>query len=143
MRLNLRLVKASQFFQQFKLDVRHKSEKENIITNTLSRLVNINVGLTNPGYLELDALFTYNATFVKIYSTLILRILAGYKADAYWSYLQRQIQVNEELNLNKTLLPFIISSVPILDTDLYMNLYPEDAPEGPFPHCLEAFDMPQ
>ena len=38
MRLNLRLVRASQFLQQFKLDVRHKSGKEHIVPDALSRL---------------------------------------------------------------------------------------------------------
>ena len=36
MRLNLRLVHASQFLQQFKLDVRHKPGKEHIVADALS-----------------------------------------------------------------------------------------------------------
>lgn len=42
MRLNLRLVQASQFLQQFKLDIRHKPRKERIILNTLRHLTSVN-----------------------------------------------------------------------------------------------------
>lgn len=83
MRLNLRFVKASQFLQQFKLDVWHKPNKEYIISDSLNHLTSINVGYTNLFYSELDALFIYNITFVKIYPSLISRILAGYKDNKY------------------------------------------------------------
>ena len=83
MRLNLQLVRASQFLQQFKLDVRHKPGKEHIIPDALSQLASANVGQANPSYSELDALFTYNTTLVEIHPELISRILAGYEADDY------------------------------------------------------------
>lgn len=43
-RLNLRLVRVSQFFQQFKFKVRHKPGKIYIIPDALSRLANFNIG---------------------------------------------------------------------------------------------------
>ena len=88
MRLNLRFVRASQFLQQFKLDVRHKPGKEYIIPDILSRLASSNIGTTEPSYFELDALFLYNTTLVEIHPTLVSRIIAGYNADAWWSRLQ-------------------------------------------------------
>ena len=87
--MNLRLVRASQFLQQFKLDVRHKPGKEHISPNPLSRLASANVGCTDPSYFELDALFTYNTTVIKIYLGLVSRILAGYEDDEYWARLYR------------------------------------------------------
>lgn len=77
-KINLRLVKASQFLQQFKLDVWYKPGKEQIIFDTLSRLASTNVGCTYYFYSELDALFTYNATLVKIYFNLVSKILTSY-----------------------------------------------------------------
>lgn len=56
MKLNLKLVQASQFFQQFKLEVCHKLEKEYVILNALSRLLSTNIALINPHHLELDTL---------------------------------------------------------------------------------------
>lgn len=81
MRLNLRLVRVSQFLQQFILEVRHKLGKEHIIPDTLSRLTSSNTGQADPQHSELDALFTYNTMLVELHPTLISRILAGYKAD--------------------------------------------------------------
>ena len=83
MRMNLRLVRASQFLQQFKLDVRHKPGKEYIIPDALSRLASTNVGCTDPSYSELNALFTYNTTLIEIHPGLVSRILAGYEDDKY------------------------------------------------------------
>ena len=82
MRLNLRLIQASQFLQQFKLDVCHKLGKEYIIPNALNHLASTKMCHTNLQHSELDVLFTYNATLVKIYPVLVSRILAGYKADS-------------------------------------------------------------
>ena len=81
MRMNLCLVRASQFFQQFRLDVRHKPGKEHIIPDALSRLASTNVGCSDAFHSELDALFTYNATLIEIHPALISRILAGYEDD--------------------------------------------------------------
>lgn len=83
MKLNLRLIRASQFLQQFKLDVRHKPGKKHIISDMLSHLTSTNGGPIDPSYLELNALFMYNTTLVEIHHTLVSRILAGYEFDAY------------------------------------------------------------
>lgn len=88
MRLNLWLVRASQFLQKFKLSVRHKPGKQHIIPEVLSRLASTTDGTTNPSYTEFDAFFVYNTTLVEIHPTLIARILAGYDVDAWWSRLQ-------------------------------------------------------
>lgn len=78
MRLNLSLVRASWFLQQFKLNICYKVEKKHIILNIPSCLTCTTVSLANLSYLKLNILFTYNATLVKIYPTLILQILAKY-----------------------------------------------------------------
>lgn len=83
MRLNLRLVQASQFLQQFKLEVRHKPGKEHIIPDALSRLANTAPPPTDPQYSELDALYIYNTTLIEIHPHLISQILAGYDSDPW------------------------------------------------------------
>ena len=125
MRLNLQLVRASQFLQQFKLDVRLKSGKEHIIPDALSRVASANVGQADPSYSELDALFTYNTTLVEIHPELILRILAGYKTDNYWSRFHRQVQANKDLSADKASLPFVLGSTPPTDADPYLTPRPE------------------
>ena len=91
MRLNLRLVRASQFLQQFKLDVRYKPSKEHIVSDALSRLASANAQHPDSQQSELDALFTYNTTLLEIHPALVSRILAGYQADPWWARLHRQI----------------------------------------------------
>ena len=83
MRLNLRLVQASQFLHQFKLDVRHKPGKEHIIPDAWSRLASANTRHLDPLHSELDALFTYNTTLVEMHPALVSRTLAGYKEDPW------------------------------------------------------------
>jgi len=41
-KLNLRLVRASEYLQRFQLKIRYKSEKTNIISDTLFRLLSSN-----------------------------------------------------------------------------------------------------
>lgn len=89
--LNIQLVGAFQFLQQFKLDICYKPRKEYIIPDTPSRLASANVGQAYLSYLELDTLFAYSTTLIKICLELISKILAGYKANKYWSHLQRQL----------------------------------------------------
>ena len=57
-RMNVRLVRASQFLRQFRLAVRHKPGKEHIIPDALSRLPSTNhdaVSTKQTDYSELDA----------------------------------------------------------------------------------------
>ena len=42
MKINVKLIKAFQFFRQFNLKIKHKFKKKYIISNTLSRLTNVN-----------------------------------------------------------------------------------------------------
>ena len=119
MRLNLRLVRASQFLQQFKLDVRHKPGKEHIVPDALSQLASVNRHL-DPQRSELDALFTYNTTLVEMHLALVSRILAGYKADPWWARLQLQTQANNNLEADAATLPFAVGSIPPTDYDPYL-----------------------
>ena len=127
MKLNLRLVRASQFRQQFRLDVRHKPGKEHIILDALSCLASTNVSCTNLSYLELNVLFTYNMTLVEIHPTLISRFLASYEDNEYWAHVYCQVLANENLSDDKTLLPFISDCSYRSDSDFYISSCPKGA----------------
>lgn len=124
-RLNLRLVQASQFLQQFKLDVYHKPEKEHIIPNALSCLASANNPSTDARYPKLDALFVHNRMLIKIHPMLVSRILAGYNADPWWAWLRLQIQHNIDLDTNAAALLFLLGSVLPIDANSYINLRPK------------------
>lgn len=81
MRLNLQLIKAFQFLQQFKLDVCHKLDKEHIILDALSRLASSNIGPIELSYLELNAFYICNTTLIEIHLILIFQILAEYNSN--------------------------------------------------------------
>lgn len=124
MRLNLRLVRASQFLQQFQLDVRHKPGKKHIIPDALSRLASAS-RYPDPEHSELDALFIYNTTLVEMYLALMSRNLAGYQADPWWARLHRLIQENNNLGSDAATLPFVIGSTPPADSDPYLTPRPD------------------
>lgn len=81
MRINIRIVRVSQFLHQFHLVVWHKLSKEHIILDALSRLANTNDTIYNNKYSKLKSLFAYYITIVEINSNLVKRILNGYMAD--------------------------------------------------------------
>lgn len=109
MRINVRLVRAFQFFRQFHLIVRHKPGKEHIIPDALSRLPSANSSGYNLEYAKLNVLFVYHTTLVQINLDLVKRILDGYNADEWWSKVRKQVLNNQELGVDKALLPFVLA----------------------------------
>lgn len=81
MKMNVRLVRVSQFFRQFCLVVRHKLDKEHVISDALSRLASANIAGHNPNYSEFNILFVYHIILVEINPDLVKHILDGYTAD--------------------------------------------------------------
>ena len=125
-RMNVCLVKAFQFLQQFCLMVRHKPRKEHIIPDALSRQACANRTRYNKIYFELDALFTYNATLVKISPELIKCIFDSYLTDDWWVKVQKQLLTNNNLGPDKAILLFVFSSAkPPSSANLYFLPRPE------------------
>ncbi len=57
-----------------------------------------------------------------MHPVLVSWILAGYKADPWWAWLQLQIQANNDLGVDAAILPFIVDSTPPTDSDSYLAL---------------------
>ena len=85
MQINVCLVRASQFLQQFRLIIWYKPGKEHILPDALSHLVSANTNLSSqdPAYSELDALFIYNATLIAMNKDLAQRIVESYESDPW------------------------------------------------------------
>lgn len=130
--MNPRLVRASQFFQQFRLDVWHKPSKKHIISDVVRRLASTNFSCSNPSYSELNALFIYNTTLIEIHPNLISRIQAGYENDEYWTCLYRQVQANEDLGDDKAKLPFVTKGSYKSDSELYILPQPKSLTNSSF-----------
>ena len=144
MRMNIRLVRASQFLEQFRLVVRHKPEKEHIIPDVLSRLASANPAGYDEVYSELDTLFTYHATLVKISTDLIKRICDSYLADDWWVKVWKQLLTNDNLSPDKAILPFIFGSTePLSSADPYFLPWPEPQDHASdLPASEHASDLP-
>ena len=125
MRMNVRLVRASQFLRQFHLIVRHKPGKEHIIPDALSRLASANSSGHDAEYAELDALFVYHTTLVRINPDLVKQILDGYMSDGWWSRVRKQVLDNKKLGVDKALLPFVLADADASDSDPYFQPRPE------------------
>ena len=116
MRMNVRLVRASQFLRQFQLDVRHKPGKEHIIPDVLSRLASTNSYNLASDHSELDCLFT--ASYVRMKEEFYDRILKGYDADPAWRHVIKTIDNTADETRHR--LPFVRGrNLPPMDSDPY------------------------
>ena len=85
-KLNLRLIKVSNYFQRFNLNIRHKLKKQHIIFDVLSRLTFVNIVakfFANIKFLanknKLNALFI--VLLIKMNETFRKRIIDEYKSN--------------------------------------------------------------
>ncbi len=130
MRMNLRLIKASQFLSQFfNLKIRHKSDKYHLISNALFRLQSLNKKNLSDDHAELNDLFVehnviyvYNITLMKLNSEFCKRIIENYFKDDAWKRIIQIIDQNTALKENVAKLSFIRESQMISrESDLYMT----------------------
>ena len=90
-KFNFRLVRILNYIQRFDLDIRHKFDKQHIVSNVLFKLVSDNVNVFNHDDDELDALFIIS--FVEMKSKFKQRILNDYKIDFNWKRISKQLDV--------------------------------------------------
>ena len=101
-KLNLRLIRASQYLSAFTLDIRHKPGKSNTVPDALSRLQQDPRPIPKHTEGELDALHVsahacaYNATLVEMTSDFRARLQASYVRDPQWHRLLVMLQAKEE-----------------------------------------------
>jgi hypothetical protein len=89
-KLNLRLVRASQYLSQYQLDVRHKPGKQNLVPDALSRLRHDLQSIQSSHKMEneegtLDALYVYHTTMVELGLDLKEKFAAAYRKDKTWN----------------------------------------------------------
>ena len=129
MRMNIRLVRASQFLRQFRLDVRHKPNKEHIVSDVLSRLANSKsmlpedhskldvlyacatqaVSCGNVSSSDNVSLYAYSATIVEMNKAFRRRLVLDYQSDRRWRRIAEVVNANARLVANdeSAELPFI------------------------------------
>jgi integrase-like protein len=108
-KLNLRLIRASQYLQQFRLRVFHRPGKTNAIADALSRLQAKKTSDTN--LMDLDALHAnaYTATLVELSDDFRAKLLDGYTKDTRWSKVMNILKSSEESDdPMKAVLPYFL-----------------------------------
>ena len=110
-RMNLWLVHASEFLQQFRLDIHHKTGKMNIIPDALSCLASQSYcSSASVGDLSLNALMaealTYAASLVEMSDTFRQCLIKAYQADPRWKHIRAIIEDNKALDENAAKLPY-------------------------------------
>ncbi len=129
MRMNLRLIKISQFLSQFSnLKIRHKLEKYHLISDALFRLQSLNKKNLLDDHDELDELFAehaicaYNTTLVELNSEFRTRIIDEYFKNETWKKIIRTIDENAALEENAAKLFFVRESATVSrESDSYMT----------------------
>ena len=75
-------MRALNYIQRFNFEIRHKFDKQHIMSNALSRLINFNINISidkQSNENELNVFFTMS--LMKIKSNFKKRILNDYKID--------------------------------------------------------------
>ena len=81
-KFNLRFVRVSNYIQRFNFDIRHKSNKQHIVFDVLSRLINDNINasmIKNFNENEFDVLFTIS--LIEMKKNFRNRIFDDYKTN--------------------------------------------------------------
>ena len=127
MRMNVRLVRASQFLRQFRLEVSHKPGKEHVLPDALSRLASCSHPKLPDDHSELDALFT--ATLVDMNEEFYEKLIEGYEKDDFWKRILKQIDENDALGENAISLPFVRGeNLPAHESDPYFGPRSSETP---------------
>ena len=96
-KLNLRLIRASSYIQRFNLNIRHKSKKQHVVSNILSRLTSLNIFFkTNEK--KLNVFFIIN--FVKMNEFFRNRLLKSYNNDFAWKKIFNFLEIQENVENN-------------------------------------------
>lgn len=78
-KLNFRLIRIFEYIQRFELELRHKLEKQHVVSNALSRLISTNFENNTSTKEELNALFI--TTLIEIDEDFRERIVKDYRND--------------------------------------------------------------
>ncbi|MGI0135223.1 MAG: integrase zinc binding domain-containing protein [Candidatus Micrarchaeaceae archaeon] len=141
-KLNLRLVRASEYMALFDLYVRHKPGKDHLVPDALSRLPASGSPHPLEAKGELDALHTepyaFIALTVQMSNTFKRKILKGYAEDSMWTRTLTTVKANAALGQNAASLPFE------LQDGLLFRIDAQDSPPRLCipPNCLQDIFEP-
>lgn len=115
-KLNLRLIRASEYLQRFRIKIRHKPGKVNVIPDTLSRLASRLYRAETDKFI-LDAVEDFSVSVITLSEAFRERLLEGYQ-EPRWARVIITVKINAELGDNSvTLLYKLIDDLLYFDDD--------------------------
>ena len=97
-KLNLWLIRASQYLLQFFLEIRHCTDKFNVIFDTLSRLSRMQLSASQKEIR--DETFAHNVTVTSMFISLKRKIICEYR-DSHWQKIltvMKQLSAEEKMS---------------------------------------------
>ena len=116
MKLNLRLIRASEYLQRFRLNVRYKPGKANIIPDALLRLASREYRAETNESLDVLSVQCYPVSLVEISPEFRQRLIDGYDTEPRWTRVRQMVRDNNALGDNAAKLPY-----RIINELLYFN----------------------
>ena len=103
-KLNLRLIRASEYLQRFRLKIRHKSGKANVVSDALSRLASRSYRSETDESI-LDTVEDFPVSVITVSKAFRRRLLDGYQ-ESRWARAIAMVKANAELGINAAKLPY-------------------------------------
>ena len=117
-RLNLRHVRSSEYLSRFRLDIRYKPGKSNIIPDALSRLPVVEetrefladrrATTVNKDKVNENTQYGYPVAVVELSEESLTRIKAAYGEDTHCAQIMEQLEDNNHLREDGARLPFLL-----------------------------------
>ena len=113
-KLNLRLIRTSEYLQRFRLEIRHKPDKTNVIPDALSRLTSRSYRAKTDEFI-LDTVEDFPVSVITVNKAFRRRLLDGYQ-ESRWVRAIAIIKANNRLGDNSVKL-----SYKLIENLLYFN----------------------
>lgn len=113
-KLNLRLIRASQYLSQFRLEIRHKAGRLHLVPDALSRLqarrnrTTLEATTEDEGILDTLTVKGYPIATVEIDDDFKTRVQEGYEKDPRWKRIKDMLEDNDAMEDNAARMPFEI-----------------------------------
>ena len=116
-KFNLRFIKAFDYIQRFEIELRHKSNKQYIVSDAFSRLININIDTIFEKN-ELNALFI--AALMKMKKNFRQKFVADYNIDLNWKKIFSMLDQQNKNDVNVVKFSFYRKNELIFRFDDYI-----------------------
>lgn len=121
LRMNIRLIKVPQIFNQFRLNIKYKLDKNHKIFDAFFRFVSINTKTQSSKHSKLNVLFTYNTTLIEMSNKFYDNILKRYFKNLVWKNIATMIQNNETFDENAADFSFDTYKKISIETNVYIK----------------------